>query len=588
MPKPQGLQQKGNTWFLRKRVPKDLVDIYKKKEIIRTLETSDYHEAVARLYHEQAKIQSEFKEHRAKIAAVNDNPDILSSYADYQLEGLVLRWFADQEKKQHVSKDLTELTEEEKQDIETNMDYEYRMMLDEVKGVGEDNIHHGMSMATRYLKERGITFIVKSENFKKLGYLFSRAICESNMQKLRFWQGKAYLPSDALFSHSNALFPQAQTADVPLKSITLEELIEEYLEENKYIASTEKNYRIIFRALRELLGSNKLLHEITFEDCRMVRDTLRKMPSNARKKVGGNKSMKEAVAIAKKKELPLLKPSTVNGYIEKLVSLFNYARKMKYISENPAEGLKVKVKKKQKDLKDAFSLEQLNKIFYAPLYTGCVDDNHNYNKKGVARPKNARFWVPLIALYSGMRLNEICQLEVNDLFNKDGVNLIYVREDGEGDTKKLKTEASTRLVPVHPELEKIGFITYAETMRKSGEVKLFPELKTGSLGYYSDNFSKWFSRFLKSIGAKTKKTSFHSFRHTFRTAMAEAELPYDAIVAIGGWTSDSTQDNYFKKLKPVTLYNHMCKVRYPELDLGHLYEESAKDGQSCNIGQATS
>jgi len=53
MPRVPGLQREKNTWFLRKRVPKDLRNVYGKNEIVRTLETTDYHEAVARLHHEQ-------------------------------------------------------------------------------------------------------------------------------------------------------------------------------------------------------------------------------------------------------------------------------------------------------------------------------------------------------------------------------------------------------------------------------------------------------------------------------------------------------------------------------------------------------
>lgn len=53
MPKPAGLQQRHKAWYVRVRVPKDLVESYKSKEIIRSLETRDYSEACRRIHIER-------------------------------------------------------------------------------------------------------------------------------------------------------------------------------------------------------------------------------------------------------------------------------------------------------------------------------------------------------------------------------------------------------------------------------------------------------------------------------------------------------------------------------------------------------
>ena len=70
-----------------------------------------------------------------------------------------------------------------------------------------------------------------------------------------------------------------------------------------------------------------------------------------------------------------------------------------------------------------------------------------------------------------------------------GADVILVRRDEEGD-KRLKTAASERIVPIHSELKKIGFLKYAEARREIDQIRLFPELPKGRAGYYSDPFQK--------------------------------------------------------------------------------------------------
>jgi hypothetical protein len=61
----------------------------------------------------------------------------------------------------------------------------------------------------------------------------------------------------------------------------------------------------------------------------------------------------------------------------------------------------------------------------------------------------ARFWVPLIALFCGMRLNEICQFDVADVRVFDDVNCFVVTEEsltGSRD-KSLKTKTGRLEIP---------------------------------------------------------------------------------------------------------------------------------------------
>lgn len=168
-----------------------------------------------------------------------------------------------------------------------------------------------------------------------------------------------------------------------------------------------------------------------------------------------------------------------------------------------------------------------------------MNDWAGYSTPGYARPRRGRFWVPLIALFSGMRMNEICQLHVADIHRLDGVDCFFVTE-GPSDAdngKRLKTAASERFIPVHPTLIEIGFMTFVEQRRAAGAVRLFSELQKSSTGYYSDPFSKWFRRFLERAGATREKTCFHSFRHCYRDALRESRIEHELALALGGWSS---------------------------------------------------
>ena len=173
-------------------------------------------------------------------------------------------------------------------------------------------------------------------------------------------------------------------------------------------------------------------------------------------------------------------------------------------------------------------------------------------------------------MFSGLRLNEICQLHVADIDRDNGVDIFHVREAAED--QHLKTAAAERVLPIHPELRQIGFMAHVQAMKTAGQRRLFPDLSRGKAGYYSDPFGKWFGRYLTRIGAKTKRTGFHSFRHCFRDALREADVSTERVKALGGWAATETHEAYGGGYSAQALYEEICKVKYPGLDLSRLHE----------------
>jgi integrase len=114
----------------------------------------------------------------------------------------------------------------------------------------------------------------------------------------------------------------------------------------------------------------------------------------------------------------------------------------------------------------------------------------------------------LLGLYTGARLEELCQLHQEDVRDEEGIWVISINDQGE---KKLKTHASKRIIPVHPKLIELGLPDYVTSQQDKGETRLFPELTRGRDGY-STAASKWFSRYRQSIGLfnQSPPKDFHS------------------------------------------------------------------------------
>jgi len=112
-----------------------------------------------------------------------------------------------------------------------------------------------------------------------------------------------------------------------------------------------------------------------------------------------------------------------------------------------------------KDRHKAFSAEDLEKIFEAPLFQGCVDDTRNWAKPGDSNPRGTRFWVILLGLYTGARGHEILQLTEDDVEYVNGTPALHFR-------KQTKTAASRRVIPIHPELIRLGFLEHVDQVRK--------------------------------------------------------------------------------------------------------------------------
>jgi integrase len=191
-------------------------------------------------------------------------------------------------------------------------------------------------------------------------------------------------------------------------------------------------------------------------------------------------------------------------------------------TDNPFEGVKPVDPGADREKRLPFSVDDLRAIFSSPLYTGSESVAHR-STPGKAVIRDAKFWLPLLALYTGARLDELGQLLVADVKSEDGVTYLDLNTIGEG--KHIKNKGSRRKVPVHPELVRAGFLRYVDRLRRKHETQVFPELKPDARGVWTGALSTWLNRYLDTIGIKDRRKVIHSFRHTFKDALPQGAHP---------------------------------------------------------------
>jgi integrase len=228
----------------------------------------------------------------------------------------------------------------------------------------------------------------------------------------------------------------------------------------------------------------------------------------------------------KAKLLEKVTASNARVKLRNLNTLLRFARAERMIRDNPAADITVTVKTGPEDQMLPFDLPALAAIFGSPVFA-----DHERPEAGAGE---AAYWLPLLALFTGARLNELGQLRPTDVVQETYVDanngdvdetawvIRFVADKREG--LKLKNAGSARRAPVHPELVRLGFLDFVSSTQ--GQVRIFDALRPDKYGHISANWSKWFGRYLrKTCGVANDRMVFHSFRHSFRFYALQVGIP---------------------------------------------------------------
>lgn len=589
--KDKYLYTRDGRFYVRRRVPAELREAVGREFLIASLNTSDFKEASRIANRILADHQKLLDEAGGRLYPPENSRKLDDLSAD-EIEKIVVDWFSNNYVAQANQFSGGDLVEPDPDEIPTKEDLHFRkqrlakdlqwlmvpkhssheaILRPTIQAIAQRN---GLAVrrASKVAMDKRIEIVANTKGWKYDFFfdLVRRAAAELFKQEIDQINLAGTYISDA--DLKEAMHSPRRRGK---RTVTLAELIEEFKADpnrKDMRKKVEADYALLFRVMDEVIGYDRRLRDIERDDCKAVRDLLLRLPANSTKLYRGM-SFAEAADQGSKDGRKILSPVTVNSYIHKMSALFNYAVVEERTDKNPARKLGLEGHEHGEDDRHPFTSAQLEKIFSAPIYSGCQDDERNWAKIGENRPKRTKFWVPLIGLYQGMRLNEICQLRIEDVQHESGIAFFNIRPDivrGKSKTvqaddeggRRTKTASARRRVPVHPMLQELGFLEFVNVLREAGSNRLFPDLKKDGRGYFSDGFQKWFSRFLEKQGAKEEKTSFHSFRHNWADAMRLAEVSQERLRLIGGWKRTATDEKYGSYLPLEEIYMELCKIQY--------------------------
>jgi hypothetical protein len=544
------INRKGR-WYFNRAYPKDLWPIPGSAPFRLSLGTDSLEVAQRQRGAAEQRYWAAVDEARRKAGETQPRP-----LSDIEAISIVSRWSAERNKELDEGH-LHESTPPEGYS-EAVAGNEFGVS-DATRRLATSDVQGFEKLAERVLGAQGIKADPSSRGYATMLQLLARANKELSQIDLASLKGDfGYQPADPVF--------RTALADTPAPPVrTIGDLIASYRADKEagWAQSTRISYPPIWRLLSETLGDRRDVSTLSREDGRMLFETVKGLPRGLGK-VAALKGLTVPQAVEKAKELnlPTLAPKSINDiYLWFLKSLFGWAVKEQWLSANPVEGLRVKDAVAAADKRDPFTLEHLGSIFSEGPWKPRDES---------PRGKPLHFWGPLIALFHGMRRGEIAQLDVADVTTVDGHPVILVRA-GEG--KTLKTVNARRMLPVHPELIRMGFLAYVQRQRKAKERQLFPGETANQRGQWGDPLSDWFQRLVKARKLDGTKLGMHSPRHSWQDRLREAGLHGTAIGqelakrSKGGEVSS----NYGSGFSTATLAGAVAKISYPGLDLSHLY-----------------
>lgn len=228
------------------------------------------------------------------------------------------------------------------------------------------------------------------------------------------------------------------------------------------------------------------------------------------------------------------------------------ANVLEWIPRNPWGGLDLasKVTAKRRAMTEA----EIISLFSTPLHTQYA------LPQSIQAAQDAAYWIPLMGLYTGARLGELCKMRPADVLLSGAIPALQLTNEAEG--AGTKTEAGNRIFPIHSELIRLGFIGYAKAMQKAGHASLWPSMKMRK-DKPSDYFGRWFRDFSANI-----EPTFHYFRHTVRPLMRQAGIDAKERDRVTGHDSGgSVGDVVYDAVRLGELVPAVAAIRYPFLRL---------------------
>ncbi len=588
------LYRRNHSFYIRVGVPRKLQPIVKKKEIRYSLKTNDYYQGLIEVRKYSYLIDSYFqkvgrllKMKIEKKKLILDENDIFYTQKAKLKEGFedikkmtlshdeseVKKWFITQIDNLEETKDtdkINEIKKALKKDNTINIDILFEILvpiIDYQIGTCSGN-KLKIQIKNELEKSHFIPKLANDSKSKQLLGLLKAMEEEETPKDIEVILQSIH--QDLIEKVNNSKLEPENTKE------TLENCLDHFFEEKRSENRDEEGINRNRKRLNKMfdLVKIKYIDEIKDFHCRKIDREVKEF------KYRGDK----------------LGDKTIVDYLFLFKGFLKFCRKKQYIDGNLDDIIEPPALSKIEQIEILpYTNEELEKLFTSPLLL-----ETKYNSK-----QFQLFWVSIIALYTGCRLNEICQLNLDDIITENGINYfnITVENDNADKKKTLKNKYSKRKVPIHPVLIKIGFLDFYEKVRNSRncvnrwfkknnrkiEIKknkkivriidaynknnLFFTLSYTTQNKHGGKISNSFSKIKKKLFPGREDLRFHSFRHSFSTNLVNCDVSNNIIDDLTGhikegqgerYIEDKNKDRDGERIK--TFKEAVEKVSYPLLE----------------------
>lgn len=571
------LIRRNHTYYLRARIPTALTYLIHKKQFWYSLKTNNYYEALEKISKESYKVDMKINLLRALDMKIKNKQLLLE---DEDIDKMVIHKLREVESvlenayweinEHHFRPDNLLIFNKQQEVKQTKSEHELECVELFIKEYFNDlkedkRTHKSIVRQIGRIDKEEIPIIadkacpgediIKTKNALKSveKYILDKIVAIQNDSNDNFnINGRVKRCLDVINTEKN------EKARRPTISTPWVKVFDEFAREksnNRTRQNTINQNRQCLETVFEIIGK-KYVESITYKDCQKVVRNVYNIPKKWKERYKG----KKLTDLLTKPNEDAISLTSVKKYLRIFKEFMIFCKDQRYIPDSFQGDIKI-TKIKEAISIEAFTKEELKTIFNPVTYPRVMDKKYSY-----------RYWIPLIALYSGMRLNEICQLYIEDIGLDKGI--WYFNISDERPQQHIKNSQSKRIVPIHPQILELGFIEYVNRVKEiilkdTGKPpeRLFYQLKYSEKNHFIQAISQWFGRYLKKIGIDSRSKVFHSFRHTVKPYLRDADVSQEYQNAICGWTGkDIGECMYGGKVPVKKLYREISKLKYPFLN----------------------
>ncbi len=448
-----GLVKRRGIFYYRVRVPGDIQTAFGRKEIWRSLDTADKSQARQRFHNIAAGLLGDFEEKRKELAARHalSNLAVEPSAIFYDVNAIARKHYQDvTDREEAKGIVLFQLSRDKPKEFRRRvyvpsecvvlLDFHYQeaevatfeSWLDYLYGEGD--IEKVVAFIERKRLQGRLATIRKARAARNLGEFVAladqlapnigdaqrrqliRALTDAELMALEKLSGEddGY-SSFAAVPVSSSITSSSAPLDMPFLSDVKRTFLEDKRRGGKSTGALEEQFKAIDDFL-EIIGS-KPIDAYGKKDVREYLDVIQSIPPNAQKKLEfRNLGLKAVSERARDLHSPGPNIKTTHKKFDAISALFKWlGRHYDHMPPNPFDGMRPQERTNVRDERNPFTTDELKKIFSAPPYAGAQSRSRWLQPGNMILKDMGRYWLPLIALYTGCRLGEIMQMTKSDV-----------------------------------------------------------------------------------------------------------------------------------------------------------------------------